>query len=67
MKSEIKVLIDEGGIFQGVYVTPDIAVLCPEIELMDFVTDDPDELDAVASRYEKCKERALRRELSCLC
>ena len=58
---EIKVLIDEGGIFQGLYVSPELKDC--EVELLDFVTDDPDEMEDVQERYEKTQERARNGEL----
>ncbi|MBO4847271.1 MAG: hypothetical protein J5525_13380 [Lachnospiraceae bacterium] len=58
---EIKVLIDEGGIFQGLYVSPELKDC--KVELLDFVTDDPVEIDDVTKRYEATKERARRGEL----
>ncbi len=61
MQREIKVLIDEGGIFQGLYVSPELKDC--EVELLDFVTDDPDELDDVEKRNEKAEERVKSGEL----
>ena len=58
---EIKILIDEGGIFQGLYVTPELADY--DVELMDFCTDDPHELEDVERRYEDAKRRAKAGEL----
>ncbi len=58
---EIKVLIDEGGIFQGVYVSPELSGC--DVELLDFVTDIPEELEDVNKRYEAAKQRALKGEL----
>ena len=58
---EIKVIIDEGGIFQGLYVTPGLEDC--EVELIDFVTDDPDEQEDAQRRYAECLERAQRGEL----
>ncbi len=48
---EIKVVIDEGGIFQGLYVTPGLEDC--QVELIDFVTDDPDELEDTQRRYDE--------------
>lgn len=61
MKREIKVVIDEGGIFQGLYVTPGLEDC--EVELIDFVTDDPDEIEDTQKRYDECCERAQNGEL----
>ncbi len=61
MQREIKVLIDKGGIFQGLYVSPKLKDC--EVELLDFVTDDLDELDDVEERYEKAEERVKSGEL----
>lgn len=58
---EIKVVIDEGGIFQGLYVTPEIADC--DVELIDFVTDDPDDLAEANSKLRQAADRALRGEL----
>lgn len=58
---EIKVVIDEDGIFQGLNVTPGLEDC--EVELIDFVTDDPDELEDTQRRYDECLERAQRSEL----
>ncbi len=58
---EIKVIIDEGGIFQGLYVSP--ALADADVELLDFVTDDPNELDDVTERYEEAKKRCDDGEL----
>lgn len=58
---EIKVIIDKGGIFQGLYVTPGLEDC--EVELIDFVTDDPDELEDTQKRYDQCCERARNGEL----
>lgn len=63
-KTEIHVLIDEGGIFQGCYVTPDLVEA--SVYLMDFVTDDPDEQDEVEKEYNKVQERAKKGELICI-
>ncbi len=62
MAKEIHVLIDEGGIFQGLYVSPEIAD--SDVELLDFCTDDSDEIDDVTKRYEDVKKRAKNGELS---
>ena len=61
---EIKVLIDEGGIFQGLYVSPELSDC--HVELLDFVTDDSDEIEDVNRRYQRCLERAKRGELVCI-
>lgn len=58
---EIKVLIDEGGIFQGLYVSPELKG--SKVELMDFVTDDEEEIADVAKRYDTAVERAKKGEL----
>ena len=58
---EIKVIIDEGGIFQGLYVTPGLEDC--DVELIDFVTDDPEEQEDAQRRYNECLERAQRGEL----
>ncbi len=58
---EIKVLIDESGIFQGLYVSPELNEC--KVELLDFVTDDPDEMEDVEKRYEDAKRRAKAGEL----
>ena len=58
---EIKVIIDEGGIFQGLYVTPGLEDC--DVELIDFVTDDPEEFDDAQKRYDKVQERAKNGEL----
>ena len=58
---EIKVLIDEGGIFQGLYVSPGLKEC--KVELLDFVTDDQDEIEDVEKRYEDAKRRAKAGEL----
>lgn len=63
-KAELKVLINEGGIFQGVYLSKEIADrynIC--LELIDFVTDDNEELVAAQAAYESAKERAKKGEL----
>lgn len=49
--SKIVIHIDEGGIFQGLYVTKDIADWDPQVELIDFCTDDPDEIEATEQAY----------------
>lgn len=59
---EIKVLIDEGGIFQGLYVSPELADCA--VELLDFVTDDPEEIEETEKRYEDCVRRARSGELA---
>ena len=61
MKREIKVIIDEGGIFQGLYVTPGLEDC--DVELIDFVTEDQDEIDDAQKRYDECLERELNGEL----
>ena len=58
---EIKVIIDEGGIFQGLYVTPGLEDC--EVELIDFVTDEPDEIEDTQKRYDECLARAQNGEL----
>ena len=58
---EIKVLIDKGGIFQGCYVSPELKDC--DVELLDFVTDDPDELEDVAERLTDAEARAEKGEL----
>ena len=58
---EIHVIIDEGGIFQGCYVSPELSNA--EIELIDFVTDDEDEFAEAERRYDTCVQRALKGEL----
>ena len=58
---EIKVIIDEGGIFQGLYVTPELKDC--DVELIDFVTDDPEELADAQRRYDEVLERARIGEL----
>ena len=58
---EIKVIIDEGGIFQGLYVTPGLEDC--DVELIDFVTDDPDEQEDTQRRYDECLARVERGEL----
>ena len=58
---EIKVLIDEGGIFQGLYVSPELKDC--SVELLDFVTDDPDEKQDVQDRYDDARRRAGNKEL----
>lgn len=52
---EIKVLIDEGGIFQGLYVSPELKDA--DVELIDFVTDDPAELDDAQERLDMAVSR----------
>lgn len=61
---EIKVVIDEGGIFQGVYVSPELKDC--EVELLDFVTEDEDEQEDVQKRYDECISRAMKGELICI-
>lgn len=61
---EIKVLIDDGGIFQGLYVSPELSDC--KVELLDFVTDDPDEIEDVEHRYQLCVDRAKKGELVCI-
>jgi len=61
---EIKVLIDEGGIFQGLYVSPELSDC--QVELLDFVTDDYEEIEDVNRRYDRCVERAKSGELVCI-
>lgn len=58
---EIKVIIDEGGIFQGLYVTPGLEDC--DVELIDFVTDDPDEQEDAQRRYDECLARVEHGEL----
>ena len=58
---EIKVVIDEGGIFQGLYVSPEISDC--DVELIDFVTDDPDELESAGHALDEAARRAMRGEL----
>lgn len=43
MKPEIKVWIDEGGIFRGVFVSPELKD--SDVELIDFVTEDGEEYE----------------------
>lgn len=64
MSREIKVLIDRGGIFQGLYVSPELEDC--KVELLDFVTDDAEEIDDVEKRYEDCVRRAKAGELKCI-
>lgn len=52
---DIKILIDEGGIFQGLYVSPELKEA--DVELLDFVTDDPGEIDDVTNRKAVADER----------
>ena len=61
MAREIKVVIDEGRMFQGLYVTPELADC--EVELIDFVTDDLDEIEETQIRYNECLARAQNGEL----
>ena len=49
---EIVVHIDEDGMFQGVFVSPEIAETCPVVELIDFCTDDPEEEAATKQAYD---------------
>lgn len=58
---EIKVLIDEGGIFQGLYVSPELKDA--DVELIDFVTDDPTELDDAQERLDMAVSRTGAGEL----
>lgn len=53
-ETRIVVHIDEGGMFQGIYVTPDIAEKNPEVELIDFCTDDSGEEEATSKAYDAC-------------
>jgi hypothetical protein len=61
MAKEIHVLIDEGGIFQGCYVTPDIADA--KVDLIDFYVTDENDIDTANKKYETVKERAKNGEL----
>ena len=61
---EIHVVIDEGGIFQGAYVTQNISDSV--VELIDFVTEDPDEFEETEQRHKEAVERAIKGELVCL-
>lgn len=58
---EIHIIIDEGGIFQGCYVSPELADA--KVELIDFVTDDEEELSDAQDRYVRCVQRAVDGEL----
>ncbi len=58
---EIKILIDEGGIFQGIYVSPELKDA--DVELIDFVTDDPDELEDAETRHCEAVSRTSVGEL----
>ena len=58
---EIKVIIDEGGIFQGLYVSPEIKGA--DVELVDFVTDDPADMADMRDRYDHILQRARTGEL----
>ena len=51
---EIKVLIDKGGIFQGLYVSPQLK---DAVELIDFVTTDPDEYDEAEKKMKEADKR----------
>ena len=61
MMREIKVVIDEGGIFQGLYVSPELEDC--QVELIDFVTDDPEEAEETQRKYDECLSRAKDGEL----
>lgn len=51
----IKIVIDEGGLYQEMFVSPEIAALGPiRVELIDHCTDDPDELAATEAAYADC-------------
>ena len=58
---EIKVIIDEGGIFQGLYVT--LGLEDCDVELIDFVTDDPNKQEDTQRRYDDVLGRAKNGEL----
>ncbi len=58
---EIKVVIDEGGLFQEVFVSPELRDC--SLEVLDFCTDDPHELDRIQAEYEECLHRTIKNEL----
>ena len=58
---EIHIIIDEGGIYQGCYVSPDLSNV--DVELIDFVTEDISEWEDAQDRYNMCVQRALNGEL----
>ena len=62
---EIKVLINSGGVFEGLFVSPEL-VNC-DVELLDFCTDDPDELDDTEQRYQEIEKRVEDGELKFTC
>ena len=62
---EIKVLINGGGVFEGLFVSPELANC--DVELLDFCTDDSDELDDTEQRYQKVEKRVENGELKFIC
>ena len=58
---EIKIIIDEGGIFQGVYVSPELQKA--EVEVIDFVTDNPEQLKNASQRYDEIIKRVRKGQL----
>ncbi len=54
--TEIKVIVGNGGLIEEVYVSPELKDA--DVEVIDFCTDDPDELDEVKESYDELDKKA---------
>lgn len=52
--SEIKVIMNNGGVIESVYVSPDIEDI--DVEIIDFCTDDPYEEEEAEEAWKKVEE-----------
>ena len=52
----IKVIMNDGGVIENVYVSPDIYKKGVDLEIIDFCTDDLDELDAAEEAWKEVEK-----------
>lgn len=50
---DIKIILGEGGCLEDVFVSPELKDA--DVEIIDFCTQDPDEVDDANERYDEAK------------
>lgn len=60
-KAEITAFIDKGGIFQGIYVPPELKDA--KVDIIDYVTEDGDEIEKADETFEAANKKVETGEL----